>query len=340
MLTKNAKDHAIIVLICAAVLASTTIVLEALSRGITKTESIDRQYSTYVADADVGFLNKPHSVSRGASGTGEFQYEYRHNSMGFRDGEHAAAKPPGVFRILGLGDSFTYGAGAGFNEIYLTVLGKRLSSAARPVEVINAATTFSWPAMEHKVFEKYGKRFSPDLVIVGFLPNDIIDTKLSSLAVTVGADGYLKRDGADMGFLGRWFHAHSSLWKRMQFSLFQFKSRIYWKDIYAGFFLTDDAWSRIEADFLALKKSVARIGAQLVIVYIPQQGPWRDYHRKPEARLLKWAEVNGVLVIPTFDAFRKAEAAGEKLFYVANGHCTPAGHRVVAEAIAAKLHLP
>jgi hypothetical protein len=47
----------------------------------------------------------------------------------------------------------------------------------------------------------------------------------------------------------------------------------------------------------------------------------------------RWGRTKGITVVPTFDAFREAQAAGKKLFYAANGHCTPEGHRVVADAL-------
>ena len=322
MAKQKSSDHILTVLISAALLLAVTLSLEAVSRAVAPTDSIDRQYSTYVADADVGFLNRPYSVAKGRASTGEFEYEY----LGFRDVEHDEGKPKGVFRILGLGDSFTYGAGARFEEIYLTRTGAQLKEQGVNAEVINQATTFSWPAMERRIFDKYGKRYDPDVVVVGFLPNDIIDTKLASL-VTVGADGVLKRK-EESSFL-----AHSSLWKRLNFALFQLKSRIYWKDVYWGSILTSDAWRTIEDDFLLLKKTVESSGARLVIVYIPQQGPWYESHRSPENWMRRWGRTKGITVVPTFDAFREAQAAGKKLFYAANGHCTPEGHRVVADAL-------
>jgi hypothetical protein len=76
-----------------------------------------------------------------ASASNEFVFEVRHSSWGARDVEHPTAKPPGVFRILGLGDSFTYGVGAAFEDTYLAMLENLLD--ARPgnhprVEIIKA----------------------------------------------------------------------------------------------------------------------------------------------------------------------------------------------------------
>ena len=47
--------------------------------------------------------------------------------MGFRDEEHTIEKAPNTFRILALGDSFTYGYGARYEDTYLVVLEKLLN---------------------------------------------------------------------------------------------------------------------------------------------------------------------------------------------------------------------
>jgi len=47
-----------------------------------------------------------------------FKIEIRHNSQGFRDRERTIVKPPGCFRILAVGDSFTWGWGVRQEQIY------------------------------------------------------------------------------------------------------------------------------------------------------------------------------------------------------------------------------
>jgi len=76
----------------------------------------------WFATPTLPYLPRPLSVSSGRSSTDEYDFEYRHNSVGFRDGEHAQEKADGVFRILGLGDSFTYGVAAKLEETYLYLL--------------------------------------------------------------------------------------------------------------------------------------------------------------------------------------------------------------------------
>jgi hypothetical protein len=92
-------------------------------------------------------------------------------ASGFRDVEHAREKPSGVFRILGLGDSFTYGALSPFEKSYLYRLEEALNR--RPgthprVEIIKAGVSRYFPEPERILLEHYGVPFSPDLILVGF----------------------------------------------------------------------------------------------------------------------------------------------------------------------------
>lgn len=58
----------------------------------------------------------------------EFDFALETNSLGIRDVEHPVAKQPNEFRIIGLGDSFTEGVGASFENTYLKILEKKLQT--------------------------------------------------------------------------------------------------------------------------------------------------------------------------------------------------------------------
>ncbi len=60
----------------------------------------------------------------------EYKTFIKTNSEGFRDSEHNLKKPKGVFRIIVLGDSFTYGLGVEAEETYSKILEKILNEAS------------------------------------------------------------------------------------------------------------------------------------------------------------------------------------------------------------------
>ena len=67
-----------------------------------------------------------------------YDYKGKANSMGFRDDEHAVAKPQGCFRILVLGDSITQGFFIRDpDDIFTAVLADDLMAAGVPAEVLN-----------------------------------------------------------------------------------------------------------------------------------------------------------------------------------------------------------
>src|SRR5678815_4139427 len=85
----------------------------------------------YRHDPEIGWRLIP-----GAEGTfarPEFSHQVRINSAGWRDRERSPEKPPGIFRIVVLGDSFTWGHGVEDEEIFTRRLEQKLSG----VEVLN-----------------------------------------------------------------------------------------------------------------------------------------------------------------------------------------------------------
>jgi hypothetical protein len=92
------------------------------------------------------------------------------NRHGLRGRERDPAQTSGVFRIVGLGDSFMFGFGVADDQTYLARLESRLSGSG--VEVVNLAVPGYNGAMEVRSLELKGLAYAPELVIIEFISND------------------------------------------------------------------------------------------------------------------------------------------------------------------------
>ena len=113
--------------------------------------------------------------SRGRSVTGEWDVEYRINSLGLRDKEFPAGKPEGAYRILVLGDSFTEGYGVQASERFTSVLQKALEGGKKDYEVINAGVASYSPLLEYLYLKEKGLALEPDMVILFYDLGDLRD---------------------------------------------------------------------------------------------------------------------------------------------------------------------
>ena len=106
------------------------------------------------------------------------------NSLGFRDEEFPLAKPEGEWRVLAIGDSFTFAQGCraedGWTEVLEDLLRARRGGA---VQVMNAGFTGggSWPQEYAPWVLAHALAFQPDLVIYGMCLNDV-DRRVPLLA--------------------------------------------------------------------------------------------------------------------------------------------------------------
>jgi hypothetical protein len=97
------------------------------------------------------------------------------NSRGYRDVEHELAKPPGVYRVVVLGDSFMEAGQVALEESFARVLeGELAGSASREVEVINLGCSGYGQVQELLALREEGLAYDPDLVLLAlFLDNDL-----------------------------------------------------------------------------------------------------------------------------------------------------------------------
>lgn len=102
---------------------------------------------------------------------------YRINELGFRGGPLAIEKPAGALRVVCLGDSITFGEGVREEDTYPSVLGKLLSTSMpdRTVQVINAGVQGYGTREEIALFFARCAQLRPDIVTLGFFPNDATD---------------------------------------------------------------------------------------------------------------------------------------------------------------------
>jgi hypothetical protein len=103
----------------------------------------------------------------------EYHVEYRVNRQGLRGPDRPYAKPPGVARVLALGDSFVE---AFMVEDAQTVTARTEASlAARGcrVEVINGGTVGYSTDQEYLFYRDEGRKYAPDVVVVFVYQNDI-----------------------------------------------------------------------------------------------------------------------------------------------------------------------
>jgi hypothetical protein len=126
----------------------------------------------------------------------EFVVPIQINHHGLRDIERDYAKAPGVFRVLILGDSFVEAMHVPLDATFPRVLEQQLNNGAggRRIEVLGAGVSGYGTASELLYFEREGRRYHPDLVVLAFYPgNDVknnsptLEDKLRPAYTTEGA---------------------------------------------------------------------------------------------------------------------------------------------------------
>ncbi|MGR9106723.1 MAG: SGNH/GDSL hydrolase family protein [Gammaproteobacteria bacterium] len=142
-------------------------------------EGILRFWDAPITKFQLTQIHRPSSTAQwdlipGASAVANTGATYRINSRGCRDREYSLEKPEGIFRILALGDSFTFGMGVEAEDTYPKQLEEILNGKGYPVEVINCAVV-GYDMWQHKVaLREKALVYHPDLVMLGIFVNDLM----------------------------------------------------------------------------------------------------------------------------------------------------------------------
>ena len=97
------------------------------------------------------------------------------NARGYRDLERAIPKPPGVRRIVCLGDSFTWGVGVLFDDAWPQRVERLLAREGGRWEAVNLAEPGLNTAQEASKLAGEGFAYEPDVVVLAYVLNDSED---------------------------------------------------------------------------------------------------------------------------------------------------------------------
>jgi hypothetical protein len=103
----------------------------------------------------------------------EYRVEYRVNSLGLRGPERPYQKPPGVARVLALGDSFVEGFMADDASTVPARLEAALGAHGCRTEVLNGGTVGYSTDQEYLFYREEGRKYAPDVVVLFVYHNDL-----------------------------------------------------------------------------------------------------------------------------------------------------------------------
>ena len=193
--------------------------------------------------------------------------------FGIRAALELPPKAPGTYRLLFLGDSFTYGSGVAderrvFPSLVTELLNQHWSHGAPRFEHFNGGIPGSLTQRWVELLEAAGDSFQPDLVVAVFFLRD--GTRFIG-----GSRGHIRRIGAQMAELSEssWLFRTSRTYRYFRERSAQREfSREYLELMRRAYFGSAEEtfeWSRARENLLTLRAESERRGARFVLVLFP-----------------------------------------------------------------------
>jgi hypothetical protein len=324
------------------------------------------RFPRHVVDGGFGLrVNEP--GARYTHRSPDVTIPFRINARGLRaDRDYPYEKPAGVKRIVCIGDSFTAGYEVKIEDCFTSVLERELVERGHRVEVLNAGVSGYSNAEACLYLERELLKYEPDVVVLSFFFNDLVDNVRSGLFALQGDEvvqvgqSYVPLGGLGdrlnksrvMGFLSERSNAFSLLKekathviKRSMVAETQANVGSPGGPIGTGGAdapgeVEDDSEERLAA---ALLQRILDTTRALDIAFVVQSIPL--YVAAPEGELLVDAfpyerfpvEQPGLAFLAT-EPLLRPHLGVEQLYWLrSHFHWTPFAHRLSGEALAARI---
>jgi hypothetical protein len=260
------------------------------------------------------------------------------NAEGFRDGPFDVPKRTAIPRILVLGDSFTFGDGiADADSRWPEVMERTLGESGRRVEVFNAGVAGTNTAWQLDLLRARGWGWSPDRIVVGFVPNDPEPPGANRDVVPARLNPPLLPIGAADTLLSRSSYAYAWLRGQKNALLERFGLKESYAEYVASLYRPGRDWDRfVEAARGVVSEARGRRVPITVAVFPLFHGLEADPFREELDRVVALFAREGAEVVDLRETYRGIPTED---LWIAPGDAHPneRAHRLAGEAVAAAL---
>jgi hypothetical protein len=286
---------------------------------------------------------------------GVFDFIYSNNSLGWRGPREFRADKQATYRVLFLGDSFTYGLGVNDEKTFAAQVEKILTADRLSVEVMNAGCPGKGTDYEVKVFDTVGRKFHPDLTVLCFFCNDFQDNERAeyynvdkrgdlhtkALHCNQGALKKVLLDLPGYNWLISWSQA-ANLIKQAGVDLLVNRAATTGPNVTPGLVVSYNRGAEGYANrnnkgltnlyVEHLNNAVKSAGGSLIMFYIPISQEVRDYQKSrtisaDEQACVRIAADNGITLWSLTPLLALSGQTIENLYYK-EGHWTAAAHEL------------
>ncbi len=250
-----------------------------------------------------------------------------------RPREYPYEKGGKVFRIIGLGDSFTFGQGVDLTDTYLKKLEVKLNQNSHSLkyEVINTGHCGLNTVRELGILKSEGMKYGPDLIIIGYCLND---SEIESYQLKRLLPQRIER-------LLKWSYFYFFVKYRVNLVIMKIlhdKNYDYYLNLYPP--NNEKGWEM----FVSAMNEIGRIGRgkniPVLLVIIPLMENFEKYkYARAHQQVAEVGKESGMIVLdllPDFIRFAESIPDYGPALLLANpsdGHPGIIAHQIISEAI-------
>lgn len=314
----------------------------------------------FMFDPQLGEIPPPKQKGRKIK-PGMFDHTYSHNSLGLRGSREYGPEKKVDYRLLFLGDSFTYGFGMNDDQAFVYLTEKQLLAKHLSVEAINAGNSGRGTDYGLKFFQVLGCKLKPDLTVLGFLSNDFVDNRRQEYFSTSPA-GEISPKSLESGrgiikkvlfnlpgynWLVSWSQA-ANLVKEAGVKLYLKTTDpkalqegplvIYYPETHKGY-ADQESKFLTEIYLKNLINTVKNSGSALMLCYFPIASEIDIYRKNgqissDEAAFTNIAQSLGESIVSLTPLIAASAEPTDKLYFAVDGHWTVLGNALAAQCMA------